>query len=132
MQGGHLEIEDGIGSERRTLRLARIGHNLKRLVCISEDGFATLAALKWISDVGASFVMLNRNGRVLFATGPNAPSDFRLRRTQAVAHTSGAALRIARELIDQKLAGQEQVARDKLAAPECANKIHCYRSGGRG
>ena len=49
-------------------RLARIGHKLKRLVCISEDGFATLAALKWISDVGASFVMLNRNGKVLFAT----------------------------------------------------------------
>jgi CRISPR-associated endonuclease Cas1 len=108
--------------------LARIGHNLKRLVCISEDGFATLAALKWISDVGASFAMLNRNGKVLFATGPNAPSDVRLRRAQAVAHTSGAALRIARELIDQKLAGQEQVARYKLAAPECANKIHCYRS----
>jgi CRISPR-associated endonuclease Cas1 len=128
MQAGHLEIEDGIGPERRTIRLARIGHNLKRLVCISEDGFATLAALKWISDVGASFLMLNRNGKVLFATGPNAPSDVRLRRAQAVAHTSGAALRISRELIDHKLAGQEQVARHKLAAPECANKIHCYRS----
>jgi CRISPR-associated endonuclease Cas1 len=128
MQAGHLEIEDGFGPERRTIRLARIGHNLKRLVCISEDGFATLSALKWISDVGASFVMLNRNGKVLFATGPNAPSDVRLRRAQAVAHTSGAALRISRELIDQKLAGQEQVARHKLAAPECASKIHCYRS----
>ena len=128
MQAGHLEIEDGIGPERRTIRLARIGHGLKRLVCISEDGFVTLAALKWISDVGASFVMLNRNGKVLFATGPNAPSDVRLRRAQAVAHTSGAALRIARELIDQKLAGQEQVARHKLSAPECAERIHCYRS----
>jgi CRISPR-associated endonuclease Cas1 len=128
MQAGHLEIEDGIGPERRTIRLARIGHNLKRLVCISEDGFATLAALKWISDVGASFVMLNRNGKVLFATGPNAPSDVRLRRAQAVAHTSGAALRIARELIDQKLAGQEQVAQHKLIAPACAEKIHCFRS----
>ncbi|HEY6302609.1 MAG TPA: CRISPR-associated endonuclease Cas1, partial [Terriglobales bacterium] len=128
MQAGHLEIEDGVGPERRTIRLARVGHNLKRLVCISEDGFATLAALKWISDVGASFVMLNRNGKVLFATGPNAPSDVRLRRAQAVAHTSGAALRIARELIDQKLAGQEQVARYKLTVPDCAEKIHCYRS----
>lgn len=128
VQAGHLEIEDGIGPERRTIRLARIRHNLKRLVCISEDGFVTLAALKWISDVGASFVMLNRKGKVLFATGPNAPSDVRLRRAQALAHTSGAALRIARELIDQKLAGQEQVARFKLAALECANKIRCYRS----
>jgi CRISPR-associated endonuclease Cas1 len=128
MQAGHLEIEDGIGPERRRIRLARIGHNLKRLVCISEDGFVTLAALKWISCVGASFVMLNRNGKVLFATGPNAPSDVRLRRAQAIARTTGTALRIARELIDQKLAGQEQVARYKLAIPECADKIHCYRS----
>jgi CRISPR-associated endonuclease Cas1 len=128
MQSGHLELEDGIGTERRTIRLAKVGHDLKRLVCISEDGFATLAALKWISDVGASFVMLNRNGKVLFATGPNAPSDVRLRRAQAVAHTSGAALRIARELIDQKLAGQEQVARCTLSDSEGADKIHCHRS----
>jgi CRISPR-associated endonuclease Cas1 len=128
MQSGHLEIEDGIGPERRKIRLARIGHGLKRLVCISEDGFATLAALKWISDVGASFVMLNRTGRVLFVTGPTASTDVRLRRAQALANSSGAALRISRELIDQKLAGQEQVARYKLSATECAEKIHRYRS----
>jgi CRISPR/Cas system-associated endonuclease Cas1 len=120
MQSGHLEIEDGIGPERRTIRLARIGHNLKRLVCISEDGFATLAALKWLADVGASFVMLNRRGRVVFVTGPTASSDVRLRRAQALAHSSGAALRIARELIDKKLAGQGQVARYKTdGCPVC-------------
>jgi CRISPR-associated endonuclease Cas1 len=128
MQSGHLEIEDGIGPERRTIRLARIGHGLKRLVCISEDGFATLGALKWLADVGASFVMLNRTGKVVFVTGPTASSDVRLRRAQALAHSSGAALRIARELIDQKLAGQEQVARDKLSASKCADAIHRYRS----
>jgi CRISPR-associated endonuclease Cas1 len=128
MQSGHLEIEDGVGPERRTIRLARIGHRLKRLVCVSEDGFATLGALKWLADVGASFVMLNRTGKVLFVTGPTASSDVRLRRAQALAHSSGAALRIARELIDQKLAGQEQVARDKLSASQCSDTIHRYRS----
>jgi len=128
MQSGHLEIEDGIGPERRTIRLARVGHGLKRLVCISEDGFTTLAALKWLTDVGVSFSMLSRNGQVLFVTGPTASSDVRLRRAQALAHSSGAALRIARELIDQKLAGQEQVARRELHAAECAERIHCYRS----
>ena len=30
MQCGHLEIEDGIGPERRRIRLARVGHGLKR------------------------------------------------------------------------------------------------------
>src|ERR1035437_8139525 len=128
MQSGHLEIEDGIGPKRRKIRLARVGHGLKRLGCISEDGFATLSALKWLAGVGASFTMLNRTGRVLFVTGPTASSDVRLRRSQALAHSSGAAIRIARELIDQKLAGQGQVARQKLQAVECADRIHCYRS----
>jgi hypothetical protein len=72
MQHGHLEIEDGVGPERRTLRFARVGHRLKRLVCISEDGFVTLSALKWLSDVGASLVMLDRMGKLLFVTGPTA------------------------------------------------------------
>jgi hypothetical protein len=71
MRSGHLEIEDGIGLERRTLRLPRVGHGLKRLVCISEDGFVTLSALKWLADIGASFVMLNRNGKVLFRDRAN-------------------------------------------------------------
>jgi CRISPR-associated endonuclease Cas1 len=128
MQSGHLEIDDGVGPERRKIRLARIGHGLKRLVCISEDGFVTLSALKWLADVEASFVMLNRTGKVLFVTGPTAPSDVRLRRAQGLAHSSGAALRIAREIIDQKLAGQEQVARDKLSSTQCADTIHRYRS----
>jgi hypothetical protein len=47
-----------------------VGHGLRRLVCISEDGFTTLSALKWLAAVDASFVMLSRNGKVLFVTGP--------------------------------------------------------------
>ena len=43
VQSGHFEIEDGFGPERRKIRLPRVGHGLKRLVCISEDGFATLS-----------------------------------------------------------------------------------------
>ena len=127
MQSGHLEIEDGIGPERRKIRLARVGHGLKRLVCISEDGFVTLSALKWLADVGASFVMLNRNGKVLFVTGPTAPSDARLRRCQSLALASGAGLHIARELISQKLAGQEQVARRELLDDRTADKIAEFR-----
>ena len=128
MQSGHLEIEDGIGPERRKIRLARVGHGLKRLICISEDGFTTLSALKWLSDLGVPFLVMNRNGKVLFVTGPNAPSNVRLRRAQALAHESGSALRIARELIDKKLAGQERVVRDKLLAVDCAEAIKRYRS----
>lgn len=128
MQSGHLEIEDGIGPDRRKIRLARVGHGLKRLVLIGSDGFITLEALRWIPDQDVSFTMLHRDGKILYVTGPVRPSDARLRRAQALAHSSGAALRIARELIDKKLAGQEQVARHKLLASENADTIHRYRS----
>jgi hypothetical protein len=63
VQAGHLQIEDGVGYERRRLRLPRVNHKLRRLVCIGDDGFITLAALRWLSEVGASFVMLDRLGK---------------------------------------------------------------------
>jgi CRISPR-associated endonuclease Cas1 len=109
MQSGHLETEDGVGPERRKIRLARVGHGLRRLVMIGSDGFVTFEALRWLADQDAAFVMLDRNGKVLATTGPVAPSDVRLRRSQGLAHQSGIALKIARELIVQKLVAQEQV-----------------------
>jgi CRISPR-associated endonuclease Cas1 len=127
MQSGHLEIEDGIGPERRKIRLPRVGHGLKRLVCISEDGYATLSALKWLADVGVSFSMLNRNGKVLFVTGPTAPSDARLRRAQALALSNGVGLEISRTLIDAKLAGQERLVRERLHNSVAAGEIAAFR-----
>jgi CRISPR-associated endonuclease Cas1 len=111
VERGHLVLEDGIGLERREARYPRVGHGLKRLVVIGSDGNVSLAALRWLADQNAAFVMLERNGSVLTTTGPVRSSDARLRRAQAVAHYSGIALRIAKELISQKLIGQEQVVR---------------------
>jgi CRISPR-associated endonuclease Cas1 len=123
MQSGHLEIEDGIGDERRRVRLARVGHGLRRLVCIAEDGFFTLDALKWLADQQASLIMLERSGRVSLVTGPTAPSDARLRRAQALARQSGVALEIMRELMRAKLNGQQQLVRSKLANAAAADVI---------
>jgi CRISPR-associated endonuclease Cas1 len=123
MQSGHLQIEDGVADERRTVRLARVGHRLRRLVCISEDGFFTLDALKWLADQRASLIMLDRSGKVSLVTGPTAPSDARLRRAQALAHQSGAALEIMRELMRAKLNGQQQLVRSKLANATAATII---------
>jgi CRISPR-associated endonuclease Cas1 len=108
---GHLVLEDRVGPNRRTGRFAKIGHGLKRVVAIGAEGSVSLAALRWLTDQDAAFVMLNRDGSVLATTGPVSPSDVRLRRAQSLAHQSDLALRIARELIDQKLRGQEHVAR---------------------
>jgi CRISPR-associated endonuclease Cas1 len=128
VERGHLIVEDGIGSDRYKGRFSRVGHGLDRLVVIGADGIVSLAALRWLADQNASFVMLERDGTVLATTGPVRPSDVRLRRAQALAHQSGAAFRISRELIDRKLAGQERVARQSLGDLAASKLIHQIRS----
>jgi CRISPR-associated endonuclease Cas1 len=120
---GHLVLEDGIGADRRCTRLPRVGHGLRRLVVIGTDGCISFAALRWLADQDASFVMLERDGKVLATTGPVRPSEAKLRRAQGLAHHSGVALSITRELIARKLKGQEEVARHKLLDPATADKI---------
>jgi CRISPR-associated endonuclease Cas1 len=128
VERGHLTIKDGIGADRVQVRLPRVGHGLRRLVIIGSDGFISLAALRWLADQDAAFVMLERDGSVLATTGPVRSSDARLRRSQSLAHQSGAALQIARELIDQKLVGQERVARDILHNVPVADLIASARA----
>jgi CRISPR-associated endonuclease Cas1 len=123
VDGGHLVLLDGIGPDRRYARLPRVGHHLKSLVIIGSDGMVSLAALRWLADQDASFALLERNGKVLAVTGPVRPSDAKLRRSQSLSHSSGAAVRIARELISQKLTAQENVARHKLLDSNTADAI---------
>jgi CRISPR-associated endonuclease Cas1 len=120
---GHLVLEDRIGPNRRSGRFAKIGHRIKRVVAIGAEGSVSLAALRWLSDQDAAFVMLNRDGSVLATTGPVSPSDVRLRRAQCLAHQSDLALRIARELIDQKLRGQERVIQKYFPASSAGELI---------
>ena len=88
----------------------------------------SLAALRWLADQDAAFVMLERDGKVLVTTGPVRPSDAKLRRAQAFAAQSEAGLLIARELISRKLAGQEQVVRTKLRDLPTADTIARFRA----
>ncbi len=120
---GHLLIADGIGSERRHFRLPRVDHGLKRLVVIGSDGMISLAAMRWLADQEASFVLLERNGKVLATTGPVRPSDAKLRRAQARAFGTESGLHISRELISRKLTGQERVAREILRDSDTAEGI---------
>src|SRR5579872_389927 len=126
---GHLKIQDGIGSVRREARFPRIGHGLRRLVVIGSDGFVSLAALRWLADQDASLVMLDRDGSVIATTGPVRSSDARLRRAQALAHQSGIALQIAKDLLDKKLFAQEQLVREKLQNSGPADRIAEMRRG---
>ena len=123
VERGHLILEDGIGRERRSGRFARVYHGLKRLVVIGSDGCVSLAALRWLANQGASFVMLERDGSVLATTGPVRSSDARLRRAQALAENNYVGLRLAIELIREKLKGQELIAREKLSNSRIADEI---------
>src|SRR5216683_6289865 len=123
VNAGHLFLHDGIADERRTIRLPRVGHGLRRLVMIGSDGFVTLEALRWLADQGAAFVMLDRRGKVLVVTGPVSSSDAKLRRAQALALGNGTALKISKELISQKLAGQGLLVRDMLHDSATADAI---------
>jgi len=125
---GHLILEDGIGPQRRLGRFSRVGHGLKRLAVIGSDGAVSLAALRWLADQDAAFVMLNRDGSVLVTTGPVRSSDARLRRAQSLAHQTGAAVQIGRGLISQKLDGQERIVRNVLQESALADKIGLIRS----
>jgi CRISPR-associated endonuclease Cas1 len=125
---GHLVLKDGVGDERRAGRFARVNHGIKRLVIIGADGMVSLAALRWLTDQNASFVMLERDGTLLATTGPVAASDARLRRAQACAGESELGLEISRQLITQKLDGQARVARECLRDTASADAIAGYRN----
>jgi hypothetical protein len=62
---GHLVVHDGVGRERRILRLARATSGLERLVVIGHTGYITLEALRWIRDVRASFAQIGSDGEVI-------------------------------------------------------------------
>ncbi len=124
---GHLILEDGIGADRRYARLSRIGHGLERLIVIGSDGMVSLAALIWLADQKAAFVMLERDGSVLVTTGPVRYADARLRRAQACAIQSVIGLEISRQLITLKLIGQERVARERLQDESAAEAIVVFR-----
>src|SRR5215469_5217255 len=128
VEGGHLILNDGIGTNRRQGRFPRVRHGLKRLVVIGSTGMITFEALRWLADQDAAFVMLDRDGSVLTVCGPVGPSDARLRRAQSLAHQSGVAVQIACELIRQKLEGQEKIARDVLKNSTVAQTISDFRS----
>jgi CRISPR-associated endonuclease Cas1 len=123
VERGHLIVEDRIGPTRRYGRFARVRHGIKRVVAIGSDGSVSLAALRWLADQDAAFIMLERDGKVLATTGPVKPSDARLRRSQSLAHESGIALKIARELISEKLLAQERTIKTYFRESSCSSDI---------
>jgi CRISPR-associated endonuclease Cas1 len=107
-RSGRLHVEDGFGRERRGQVFSRTRPDLSRLVLLGHAGTLTLEALRWLSDLGISYLHLDADGRVL-ATSVPGDGDARLRRSQALAASSSVGLEIARHLLSEKLRGQREV-----------------------
>lgn len=106
VQRGRLRVEDGIGRERRSIVLERVGTGLERLVLIGKGGIVSLEALSWLRAIGAAYVQIGNGGQVLAHSVPFGYDGLPIRRAQALAVTNGLDLDIARELIEAKLDGQ--------------------------
>ena len=124
---GQIRLEDGVGVARRFMCLPRVTRNLRRIIVIGSDGYCTLEGLRSIADIGAALIFVDRRGKLLFASGPTAPSDARLRRMQSLALANGSALRIARELVRQKLHAQSALVHDMLQNAAVADGIEKFR-----
>ena len=92
VERGHLITEDGVGDERRRLRFSRLAPGLKRLVVVGRTGQVSLAALDWLDGVGIHLLHLGHDGRLIAVGVRRQLDDSRLRRAQAVAPYTGAAL----------------------------------------
>lgn len=128
VQHGHLCADWGVGRDRHNVRVSRVNRYLKRVILLGSSGFATFDAVRLVADIGASLILLDGRGKLLFASTPTAPSDVRLRRAQCFALDNGTALKISRELIAQKIAGQAATVRDMLGNPIAADAILRFKA----
>jgi CRISPR-associated endonuclease Cas1 len=105
---GKLCVEDGIGRHRRSIALDRAGSGLERLVLLGKSGSLTLEALAWLRAIGAAIVQIGKDGTLLAHSVPFGYNGLPIRRSQALAVTSGLDVILARELIARKLEGQRR------------------------
>lgn len=122
VEKGALRVLDGLGRHRRERSFARTA-GLRRVAILGNTGTISLAALKWLADVGASMVVVETDGRVLVTSAGPGRDDARLRRSQAAAYGGAVGLRIAVYLLGLKLAGQEAVASEVLHNVAVADTI---------
>ena len=111
VERGHLVVHDGVGRSRETRRFSRATSNLDRLVVIGHTGFVTLEALRWIKDVGASFVQVDADSNVVAMSVSEWYSSSRhLRRAQVLAAETEVGRQQLTILLKAKLIEQARLA----------------------
>lgn len=110
VERGHLVVHDGTGSSRETRSFGRATSGLKRVIVIGHTGFVTLEALRWIRDVGATFVQVDGDGQLVAVSAAERFHNAKLRRAQVLAAEGASGLDANRALLRAKLEGQARVA----------------------
>ena len=77
----HIRGSDGAETSIRQRRTLFLRGEIDKHIYLSHGG----DALRWLWDVGAGFVQIDSDGRVIAAAGPVGLQDARLRRSQAQA-----------------------------------------------
>jgi CRISPR-associated endonuclease Cas1 len=108
VERSQLVVVDGAGRSRRERGFGRATPKLVRLLVLGGSGSLSLEAIRWLGDVGAALVCIDRDGMILCSSGLTK-SEAKLRRAQALAPHTGAGLEMARTLLAQKLTGQRQL-----------------------
>ncbi len=109
VERGRLTYRANWFGDIREGRLSRATAKLRRLVVLGHTGFVTLEALRWLADVGAAFVQVDADGRVVACYAPSKLDNAKLRRAQALAPFNGVGLSVAKGLVRDKLQGQLRV-----------------------
>lgn len=115
VERGHLVVEDGIGRDRRNTRLNRATSGLRRLVVLGHTGYITLDALRWIRDVGAAFIQIDRDGTLVTATAAERLHEAKLRRAQVLAAESDLGRQAMIRLLRIKLERQADLVERRLS-----------------
>lgn len=106
VERGELEVRDGIGRDRREGRFHRVTGRIRRLVVLGHTGSISLEAIRWLADIGAAYLQIDADGRVIAAFAPLGTDRPGLRRAQALAVGKPAGIAIARDLLRRKLLAQ--------------------------
>ena len=127
---GQLEITDGIGKHRRTRRVPKADRQLRRLVVTGQEGYVTLAAMRWCRKHDVSVVVIDSAGDLVASHVAESVPAVKLLRAQALAGPDGPlgdkGVEISRYLLAIKLGGQSGNAFKLLDNPQVAMKIDHY------
>jgi CRISPR-associated endonuclease Cas1 len=103
---GRLQIDDGIGRQRRSDTYARATCPFRRLLVLGHTGYMTLEAVRWCHDVGIGVVHLDTDRSLLQTSARREIGTNRVRRVQALAAYTQVGVDAAQFLLGVKVRGQ--------------------------